>query len=77
MKLITTGTPDWFSKVAIEIERNFVSRLPKIPVRLPFYISTALPRADQYRGCIIWVDDISLTATSNGNDWITSEGNTL
>lgn len=64
-------------KDAWEIERTFVKTIPEQPFKLVSYASTAMPKASDWVGCIVWLSDLKETATSNGANWISHSGVTL
>lgn len=73
-KLTLTGN---LTKDAWEIERTFVKSLPNAPVKLPFYLSTALPKPVDWVGSMVWCSDLKEPAFSDGDVWKTISGVTL
>lgn len=68
MKLNVTdkSTP---AAIAREVERNCVSLNPDTPVKLPAYLSTALPSASASPQSLIYVADTNKVAVSVSGYW--------
>ena len=60
-----------------ELERDFVSRTPKHPVKLAEFISTELPDVAKWRWCIVAVTDKNCVGLSNGVAWVRADGGAL
>lgn len=66
---VLPGTPEFAVKMARDVERNFVSRNPQAPVKLPFFASTDLPDPAGHIGAVIWVNNLNKVAVSDGTHW--------
>ncbi len=74
---LPAGVPSWMQTIAREIERNFVSTNPQIPVRLPLFAvdesGVGAPSASKYPNGVILVALVGQPATlfiSNGVKWV-------
>lgn len=57
-----------------ELERDFVSRRPKHPVKLAEFEQARLPNAADWAWCQVAVTDVGCVAVSNGSAWVRSDG---
>lgn len=60
-----------------ELERDFVSRAPRHPIKLPEFEAAELPAADRWRWCIVAVTDVGCVAMSNGVAWVRADGGSI
>lgn len=60
-----------------EIERDFVSRAPKHPVKLAEFTVAELPDAARWRWCVVAVTDRDCVGLSNGLAWIRADGTAI
>ncbi len=60
-----------------ELERDFVSRTPKHPVKLAEFLEADLPDVAKWRWCIVAVTDVGCVGLSNGVAWVRSDGTAL
>lgn len=59
------------------LERDFVSRVPKHPVKLPEFEAAALPAPQTWRWCLVAVTDLGCVGLSNGAAWVRADGSPL
>lgn len=59
------------------IERDFVSRTPKAPVKLPEFLENELPPAASWRFCVVAITDLGCVGLSNGAAWVRADGSAL
>lgn len=60
-----------------EIERDFVSRSPGHPIKLPEFTEAELPDVARWRWCIVAVTDLGCVGLSNGVAWVRADGGAL
>lgn len=63
-----TTLPDQLYRL---IEQYFVSRNPKVPVKVPRFDSTSLPNPADCEGCLIYCPDTQDFRGSDGSSWVT------
>jgi hypothetical protein len=59
------------------LERDFVSRTPKHPVKLAEFLQADLPAAASWRWCVVAVSDVGCVAVSTGAAWVRADGSAL
>ena len=61
------------------IEKDFVSRTPKHPVKLPEFEQVALTGtlAARWPWCLVAVTDLGCVGLSNGAAWVRADGSAL
>ena len=59
------------------LERDFVSRTPKHPVKLPEFEQAGLPAAARWPWCLVAVTDLGCVGLSNGAAWVRADGSAL
>lgn len=64
-------------KVFRDLEREYVSRFPKAPVRLPDYLQANLPSAADCPYGLVIVSDLGVLAFSNGSAWRKADGSAI
>jgi hypothetical protein len=60
-----------------ELERDFVGRVPKHPIKLAEFEEADLPDPARWRWCLVAVTDVGCAALSNGVAWVRSDGSAL
>lgn len=60
-----------------ELERDFVSRTPKHPIKLAEYVEAELPDPARWRWCLVAVTDVGCVGLSNGVAWVRADGTAL
>lgn len=59
------------------LEKDFVSRTPKAPVKLPEFVQAGLPDVERWRWCLVAVTDLGCVGLSNGAAWVRADGSPL
>lgn len=59
------------------LERDFVSRTPKHPVKLAEFTQAALPPAADWPWSLVAVTDLGCVGLSNGAAWVRADGSAL
>ncbi|MBL8774067.1 MAG: hypothetical protein JNK30_21955 [Phenylobacterium sp.] len=59
------------------LERDFVARAPKHPIKLAEFEEASLPDPGRWRWCVVAVTDVGCVAVSNGVAWVRSDGSAL
>lgn len=57
-----------------ELERDFVSRAPKHPVKLAEFTQLGLPDPAKWRWCMVAVTDLGCLGLSTGVAWVRADG---
>lgn len=60
-----------------ELERDFVSRAPKHPIKLAEFVEAELPDPARWRWSQVAVTDKGCSAISNGVAWVRADGTAL
>lgn len=60
-----------------ELERDFVSRSPKHPIKLAEFVQAELPDPARWRWCQVAVTDKNCVGLSNGVAWVRADGTAL
>ncbi len=56
------------------LEKDFVSRTPKHPVKLAAFLEADLPAASKWPWCVVAVTDLGCVGLSNGVAWVRADG---
>lgn len=69
--------PAPFQQALRRLEKDFVSRFPKAPVRVPDYLQADLPSAADCPYGLVIVSDLGVLAFSNGSAWRKADGSAI
>lgn len=74
---LDASAPQWAIRLVNDLEKAYVKATPSAPQLLAAFVSSNLPDASAYVGCIISVSDMSCVAISDGTAWKRADGSAL